>query len=181
MIRQIRSLLYDQGFTIGGARQRLEGEQGRAEASISGQIVRQVRLELEEVLLILRRGDFRYNACSSRCRGVAQPGSALPWGGRGREFESLRPDQFAKRKKPPRGSSDRRPDLPPAARAARIKAASIAAQGSSPHRPPPGDFHRRAAAKCSSLRSSRTVMPVQFAALVCTLPNACRSPPVGDR
>jgi len=26
IIRQIRSLLYDQGFTIGGARQRLEGE-----------------------------------------------------------------------------------------------------------------------------------------------------------
>jgi DNA-binding transcriptional MerR regulator len=25
MIRQIRALLYDQGFTIGGARQRLEG------------------------------------------------------------------------------------------------------------------------------------------------------------
>ena len=28
-IRQIRSLLYDQGFTITGARQRLEGEQGK--------------------------------------------------------------------------------------------------------------------------------------------------------
>jgi DNA-binding transcriptional MerR regulator len=55
MIRQIRSLLYDQGFTIGGARQRLDGEHGRAEASMSGQIVRQVRLELEEILLILRR------------------------------------------------------------------------------------------------------------------------------
>jgi DNA-binding transcriptional MerR regulator len=54
-IRQIRSLLYDQGFTITGARQRLEGEQGRMEASISAQIVRQVRLELEEVLQLLRR------------------------------------------------------------------------------------------------------------------------------
>jgi len=54
-IRQIRSLLYDEGFTIGGARQRLEGEQGRMEASISGQIVKQVRLELEEVIQILRR------------------------------------------------------------------------------------------------------------------------------
>jgi hypothetical protein len=48
-------LLYDQGFTITGARQRLEGEQGRMEASISAQIVRQVRLELEEVLQLLRR------------------------------------------------------------------------------------------------------------------------------
>lgn len=55
MIRQIRSLLYDQGFTIGGARQRLEGEIGKAEASITGQVIRQVRQELEEVLQILRR------------------------------------------------------------------------------------------------------------------------------
>ena len=54
-IRQIRGLLYDQGFTITGARQRLEGEQGRAEAAISSQIVRQVRMELEEVLQLLRR------------------------------------------------------------------------------------------------------------------------------
>ena len=27
-------------------------------------------------------------------RAVAQPGSALAWGARGREFESLRPDHF---------------------------------------------------------------------------------------
>ncbi len=55
MVRQIRGLLYEQGYTIGGARQRLEGEQGRMEASISAQIVRQVRLELEDVLPLLRR------------------------------------------------------------------------------------------------------------------------------
>ena len=54
-IRQIRSLLYEQGFTITGARQRLEGEQGKMEATISAQIVRHVRLELEEVLQLLRR------------------------------------------------------------------------------------------------------------------------------
>ena len=54
-IRQIRSLLYEQGFTITGARQRLEGEQGKAEATMSSQIVRQVRMELEEVLQLLRR------------------------------------------------------------------------------------------------------------------------------
>ena len=29
----------------------------------------------------------------SALRGVAQPGSALAWGARGREFESRRPDQ----------------------------------------------------------------------------------------
>ena len=55
MIRQIRALLYEQGFTITGARARLEGQQGRMEASISAQIVKQVRLELEEVLQLLRR------------------------------------------------------------------------------------------------------------------------------
>jgi len=33
VIRQIRGLLYDQGFTIGGARQRLEGEEARDDQS----------------------------------------------------------------------------------------------------------------------------------------------------
>jgi len=55
LIRRIRELLYDQGFTIGGARQRLEGEEARDDQSQSQQIVRQVRLELEEVLRQLRR------------------------------------------------------------------------------------------------------------------------------
>ncbi len=32
LIRQIRSLLYEQGFTIGGARQKLEGESTKAGA-----------------------------------------------------------------------------------------------------------------------------------------------------
>jgi len=55
MIRQIRGLLYEQGYTISGARQRLEGEAGRFETSMSAQIVKQVRMELEEVLQLLRR------------------------------------------------------------------------------------------------------------------------------
>ena len=55
MVRQIRSLLYEQGYTIGGARLRLEGEDGKQESALSNQIVRQVRVELEEVLQILRR------------------------------------------------------------------------------------------------------------------------------
>ena len=55
MVRQIRSLLYEQGYTIGGARQRLEGTEARQEAAISHQIVRQVRMELEEVLQMLKR------------------------------------------------------------------------------------------------------------------------------
>ena len=55
VIRQIRSLLYEQGFTIGGARNQLQGDEARTDVSQSQQIVRQVRLELEEVLRILRR------------------------------------------------------------------------------------------------------------------------------
>jgi len=55
IIRQIRSLLYDEGFTIGGARQRLTGEEAKTDLSQSQQIIRQVRAELEEVLRLLRR------------------------------------------------------------------------------------------------------------------------------
>ena len=55
IIRQIRSLLYDDGFTIGGARQRLTGEQAKVDVSQSQQIVKQLRVELEQVLKILRR------------------------------------------------------------------------------------------------------------------------------
>lgn len=61
MIRQIRSLLYEQGFTIGGARQRLDGEATRAAAAVipvehkvPAEVVRQMRMDLEAVLEILR-------------------------------------------------------------------------------------------------------------------------------
>ena len=55
MVRQIRGLLYDQGYTIGGARMRLDGDDARQEATMSSQIIRQVRMELEEVLQLLKR------------------------------------------------------------------------------------------------------------------------------
>jgi DNA-binding transcriptional MerR regulator len=55
MVRQIRGLLYEQGYTIGGARLRLEGADAKQESAISQQIIRQVRMELEEVLQMLRR------------------------------------------------------------------------------------------------------------------------------
>ena len=55
IIRQIRSLLYEQGFTIGGARQQLTGDEARHDVSHSQQVVRQVRLELEEMLRLMRR------------------------------------------------------------------------------------------------------------------------------
>ncbi|NGX16479.1 MerR family transcriptional regulator [Wenzhouxiangella sp. XN24] len=54
LIRQIRSLLYEEGFTIGGARQRLTGDEAKEDLTQSAQIVRQLRAELEEVLKILR-------------------------------------------------------------------------------------------------------------------------------
>jgi DNA-binding transcriptional MerR regulator len=54
-IRQIRSLLYDEGFTIGGARNRLEGDEARDDNSLSQQVIRQVRAELEDLLRQLRR------------------------------------------------------------------------------------------------------------------------------
>ena len=55
IIRQIRSLLYQDGFTIGGARQKLTGEESKSDASQSQQIIKQLRTELEEVAKILRR------------------------------------------------------------------------------------------------------------------------------
>src|SRR5690554_2695669 len=55
VIRQIRALLYDDGFTIGGARQRLMGDQAKTDVSQSQQIIKQLRLELEQILKILRR------------------------------------------------------------------------------------------------------------------------------
>jgi DNA-binding transcriptional MerR regulator len=54
MIRQIRSLLYEQGFTIGGARQRLGGEQMKVEATQIRQLIDQTISELEDVLLVLK-------------------------------------------------------------------------------------------------------------------------------
>ena len=55
IIRQIRSLLYEDGFTIGGARQQLTGDEARNDTSQSQQIIKQVRVELEDILKLLRR------------------------------------------------------------------------------------------------------------------------------
>ena len=55
LIRQIRSLLYQEGFTIGGARQRLSGEEAKEDVNQSQQIIRQLRGELENLLDILKR------------------------------------------------------------------------------------------------------------------------------
>ena len=50
MIRQIRSLVYDQGFTLSGARQRLSGEEQKTENTQYKQLIRQMITELEETL-----------------------------------------------------------------------------------------------------------------------------------
>ena len=129
LIRRIRELLYDQGFTISGARNRL------SDASMAA---RARRGAARATVRRRRRGGRRGGCCrpaagcrSAGCRagaravarrtdvdprpadrltrvhkgvtgrrytprlrrGVAQPGSALAWGARGREFESRRPDQ----------------------------------------------------------------------------------------
>ena len=55
MIRQIRSLLYEQGFTIGGARQQLSGDAAKLDHQESQLLIKQLRLELEEILHILKR------------------------------------------------------------------------------------------------------------------------------
>ena len=54
MIRQIRSLLYEQGYTIGGARQKLSGEEVADDNNQSQQIIRQMRIELEGLLQLLK-------------------------------------------------------------------------------------------------------------------------------
>ena len=53
MIRQIRSLLYEQGFTIGGARLRLDQDGDNAPV-LDKQVLHQLCGELEEILQILK-------------------------------------------------------------------------------------------------------------------------------
>lgn len=55
MIRQIRGLLYEQGFTIGGARQRLSGDEAKEDSTQYKLFLRQMVSELEDVLTVLRR------------------------------------------------------------------------------------------------------------------------------
>ena len=54
-IRQIRALLYDQGYTIGGARQRMTEEGGSGTETVELQaVIKETIEELEEVLRVLR-------------------------------------------------------------------------------------------------------------------------------
>jgi len=52
LIRQIRSLLHEQGYTINGARQKLSGEEAEDDNTQANQLSRQVINELEDILKI---------------------------------------------------------------------------------------------------------------------------------
>jgi len=54
LIRRIRTLLYDQGFTISGARQQLDGTEGEGHAAAGS--LRDLILRVESVLALLREG-----------------------------------------------------------------------------------------------------------------------------
>ena len=56
-IRQIRTLLYDQGYTIGGARQRMTDEgEGTAQPGQVDAAIKETIEELEELLKVLTPG-----------------------------------------------------------------------------------------------------------------------------
>ena len=54
LIRQIRSLLYEQGYTIGGARQRMTDGEEETDDAQYGRLIKQMIVELEAVLKVLR-------------------------------------------------------------------------------------------------------------------------------
>ena len=53
LIRQIRELLYEQGFTIGGARQQLDNDNGNDSLDRRKQLIQEFRVELEQLLQLL--------------------------------------------------------------------------------------------------------------------------------
>ncbi|HSB98003.1 MAG TPA: MerR family transcriptional regulator [Spongiibacteraceae bacterium] len=54
LIRQIRSLLYEQGYTIGGARQRMTDHSDDNDQSGYTELIKQMIVELEDVVKVLR-------------------------------------------------------------------------------------------------------------------------------
>lgn len=57
IIRQVKSLLHDQGYTISGAKQWLKGDKGSEESDRYKQVIRQTINELDEILLSLKKSD----------------------------------------------------------------------------------------------------------------------------
>ena len=54
VIRQIRSLLYEHGYTIGGARAHLVSDDAKEDSHRTKQLIRQMCGELEELLVLLK-------------------------------------------------------------------------------------------------------------------------------
>jgi len=54
MIRQIRSLLYEKGYTIGGARAHLASDDAKEDSIRTRQLVHQMIGELEDILELLK-------------------------------------------------------------------------------------------------------------------------------
>ena len=54
MIRQIRTLLYDHGYTIGGARSHLSSGDSKEDTTRTKQLIHQMCGELEEILEMLK-------------------------------------------------------------------------------------------------------------------------------
>ncbi len=54
IIRKIRSLLYEQGYTISGAKAHLSSNNAKSDSSITKQLIHQMIGELEDILELLR-------------------------------------------------------------------------------------------------------------------------------
>lgn len=54
IIRQIRALLYEQGYTIGGAKAHLSSADSKNDSTITKQLIHQMIGELEDILELLR-------------------------------------------------------------------------------------------------------------------------------
>ncbi|MDF1582540.1 MAG: MerR family transcriptional regulator [Methyloprofundus sp.] len=54
LIRQIRALLYEQGYTIGGARAHLLSDNAKDDSARTKQVIHQMIGELEDILEILK-------------------------------------------------------------------------------------------------------------------------------
>ena len=54
MIRQIRALLYEQGYTIGGARAHLMSDNVKGDSTRTKLLIHQMLVELEEILELLK-------------------------------------------------------------------------------------------------------------------------------
>ena len=54
LIRQIRALLYEEGYTIGGAKAHLQSDNVKSDSTQAQQVIRQMIDELEDILEILK-------------------------------------------------------------------------------------------------------------------------------